>query len=78
MGQIAVAMIGPQGAETGVELPDNVPMKLMLPTLVEALGYGQGCALYNRSQHFWYQPTDSLGGRNTFAGDKLRLMPRDD
>ena len=74
MGQIAVAMLDPKGVETGVELPDDVPVKLMLPTLVQAMGYGEGCQLYNRSQHFWYQPTDTLASRHTFGGDKLRLM----
>lgn len=76
MGQIAVHMMDPQGRETGVELPDGVPVQHLLPKLVEVLGYGEGCQLYNRSQHFWYQPTDTLASRNTFQGDRLRLMEK--
>ena len=76
MGQIAVVMMDPEGRETGVELPEDVMIQHLLPRLIEVLGYGEGCQLYNRSQHFWYQPTDTLKSRNTFAGDRLRLMER--
>jgi hypothetical protein len=76
MGQIAVVMMDPQHNEMGIELPDDVPIRLLLPKLVEVLGYGEGCQLYNRSQHFWYEPTDTLASHNTFEGDKLRLMER--
>ena len=76
MAQIAVAMMDPQHNEMGVELPDDVVIKQMLATLVQALGYGEGCQLYNRTQHFWYQPTDTLASRHTAPGDKLRLMER--
>lgn len=76
MGQIAVVMMDPEGRETGVELPDDVLVRDLLPNLVHALGYGEGCELYNRSQHFWYQPTDTLASHNTFPGDKLRLMEK--
>jgi len=76
MGQIPVVMMDTQHHETGVELPDDVMIQHLLPKLIEVLGYGEGCQLYNRSQHFWYQPTDTLASHNTFAGDKLRLMER--
>ena len=76
MAQIAIVMMDPENRGTGVELPDDVMAKLLVPMLVDALGYGEGCQLYNRSQHFWYQPTDTLKSRNTFEGDKLRLMER--
>ena len=76
MGQIAVVMLDPQHNEMGVELPDDVMIKQLLPTLVQAIGYGEGCRLYNRSQHFWYEPTDTLASRNTFPSDKLRLLER--
>ena len=76
MGQIAIHMMDPEHHETGIELPDDVMVQHLLPKLVEVLGYGQGCQLYNRSQHFWYQPADTLASRNTFAGDRLRLMER--
>ena len=52
------------------------PVVAMAIMIRGALGYGEGCQLYNRSQHFWYQPTDTLASHNTFGGDKLRLMEK--
>ena len=77
MGQIQVVLVDPQGKPMGVELPDDDTVRSMLPALIGALGWGEGCALYNRTQHFWYEETDTLALRNTREGDNLRLMPRE-
>ena len=74
MAQIQVVILDPQGSPKGIELPDDVPVKHMLPQLTEALGFGEGCALYNRTQLFWYNDIDSLRIRDTREGDTLRLM----
>ena len=78
MAQIEVLILDPEGSPRGVELPDNVPMRAMLPPLAQALGHGEGCELYNRTQHFWYESVDTLAIRNTREGDTLRLMKRKD
>lgn len=76
MAQIEVIILDERGSPRGVELPDDVPMKAMLPSLTQALGFGEGCQLYNRTRHFWYEETDTLAIRQTAEGDTLRLMVR--
>lgn len=63
------------GARTEVEVPDDVQMRDLLPTLAENLKIEDAgeLRLQNKTQNFEYNDTDTLVGRETKPNDVCLL-----
>ena len=59
------------GREVVVELPDNVPVKTLLPQITEGLGIenAEQRQLQNKTQSFDYLESDTLESKGTQAYD---------
>ncbi len=59
------------GKEVVVELPDNVPIKTLLPQITEGLGieHAEQRQLQNKTQSFDYLENDTLASKRTNAND---------
>lgn len=63
------------GKKSEVELPDDVPMKDLLPPLAESLAIQDAgkIKLQNKTQQFEYNDMDTLAGRGTEHNDVCLL-----
>ena len=75
MGEITIYVCnGRSGEVVSTDVPDDIPIPDVLQLLVSRYRIGtveqpEHCVLYNISQRFEYQPTDTLAGRLTGKGD---------
>ena len=66
---------GVTGKAVDAELPDDVPIRDLLPAITNELGINDADErrLINKTQSFEYDPDDTLAGRATVEGDTCLL-----